>query len=144
MIIFLKGIPATTTLNDLLEFIRPAIKGGWFGQSGRVLGVNIFELQDTRFKAQEFHGLVSVEPDAVAVRAIKRLKGRRFKGKLVVVRQYFPRDGHNDPRQNHNITVTQHLSDRRKGCRRRGKDLELVRDISESFSTAADIGQNTR
>lgn len=139
MIIFLRRIPATTQLSDLLEFVRPAIKGGLFRKPGRIVGVSILELQDKRFRALEFHGLITVEPDAVAVRAIKRLKGQRFKGKLVVVRQYVQRDWHNDPRQNHKITVTQHLSDRRKVCRRRGKDLELVRDISENFSSSGDF-----
>lgn len=139
MIIFLRGIPASTKLSELLEFVGPAIKGGLFRKSGRVVNVKILELQDRRYKALEFHGLITVEPDAVAARAIKRLKGQRFKGKLVVVRQYFQRDWHNDPRQNHNITVTQHLSDRRRGCRRRGKDLELMKDISESFSSTGDF-----
>ncbi|MBS4050230.1 RNA recognition motif domain-containing protein [Methylomonas rivi] len=139
MIIFLRRIPATTKLSDLLEFVRPAITGGLFRKSGRVVGIKILELQDKRFKALEFHGLITVEPDAVAARAIDRLKGQRFKGKLVVVRQYNQRDWHNDPRQNHKITVTQHLSDRRKGCRRRGKELELVRDISENFSSSGDF-----
>ena len=140
MIIFLRRIPATTKLSDLLDFVGPAIKGGLFRKPGRIAGVSILQLQDKRYRALEFHGLISVEPDAVAVRAIKRLKGQRFKGKLVVVRQYEQRDWHNDPRQNHNITVTQHLSDRRKVCRR-GKDLELVRDISESFSSGGDFAR---
>lgn len=138
MIIFLRRIPAATTLSDLLDFVRPAIKGGLFRKPGRIVAVSILELQDKRFRALEFHGLINVEPDVAAVHAIKRLKGRRFKGKLVAVRQYVQRDWHNDPRQNHNITVTQHLSDRRKACRRRGKDIELMRDISESFASDAD------
>lgn len=139
MIIFLRRIPAATKLSDLSAFVRPAIEGGFFRKPGRIVGISILELQDKRFKAMEYHGLITVEPDEVAARAIKRLKGQRFKGKLVVVRQYVQRDWHNDPRRNREITVTQQLSDRRKICRRRGKDLELVRDISENFSSSGDF-----
>lgn len=139
MIIFLRKIPVTTKIRELIDFVEPALKGGLFKKSGKIMEAKILAMQDTRYKALEFHGLISVEPDVAALRAIKRLKGQRFKGRLVVVRQYFHRDWHNDPRQHQNQTVTQHLSDRRRGCRRRGPNLEVIRDISENFSSAGDF-----
>lgn len=139
MIIFLRKIPAATKPSEIIAFVEPAIKGGLFRRSGRITGVKILALQDKRLKTLEFHGLVTVEPDAVALRAIKKLKGRRFKGKFVVIRQYFERDWHNDPRQNRGALVEQNIQNRRMSDRRRGKDLEIIKDISEKFSSSGDF-----
>ena len=136
MIIFLRKIPADTKLSEIADFVEPALKGGWFRKSGTITKIDILTLHDTRLNTYEFHGLVTVEPDAMGFRAIKRLKGRRFKDKLIIVRQYFQRSWRNDPRLDNNNTD---FVDQRKADRRRGKDLETVRDISEKFSSAGDF-----
>lgn len=140
MIIFIRKIPANTKISEIIDFVEPAIKGGLFRKSGIIRGAKILALRDVRLRTLEFHGLVTVEPDAVALRAIKKLKGQRFKGKFVVVRQYFQRDWHNDPRQG---SREQKVTERRITDRRRGKDLEIIHDISEKFSSAGDFVRKT-
>ena len=141
MIIFLRKIPANTKYGDLVDFVTPALKGGLFRKAGRIVKVEILALHDTRLNVHEFHGLVTIEPDSAAVRAIKILKGHRFKDKLIIVRQYVHRSWHNDPRQNHkrfDIDV-----EKRKTDRRRGKYLETIKDISGQFSSAGDFARKS-
>ena len=139
MIIFIRKIPAATKASELIDFVGPALKGGLFRKSGRITAVKILAVQDKRLNTLEFHGLVSVEPDAVGIRAIRKLKGSRFKGKLIIVRQYFIRDWHKDPRQNPRRVVDKNILDRRINDRRRGNDLEIIKDISEQFSSSGDF-----
>lgn len=138
MIIFLRKIPAGTKLSELTDFVTPALKGGWFRKSGRIINVEILTLHDIRLNTYEFHGLVTVEPDAMGFKAIKRLKGRRFKDKLIIVRQYFQRSWKNDHRL-HSLQADSDIAEKRKMNRRRGKDLEIVKDISEKFSSEGDF-----
>lgn len=139
MILFIRKIPANTKLSELIGFVEPTVKGGLFRRSGVIRDAKILALRDLKLRTLEFHGLVTVEPDNVAVRVIKKLKGKRFKGKFVVIRQYFQRDWHNDPRQHHQGGGAKVGFERRKADRRRGKDLELIEDISEKFSNAGDF-----
>lgn len=139
MILFLRKIPANTKLAEISAFVAPALKGGLFRKSGRIVKIEILALHDIRLNAHEFHGLVTVEPDSAGLRAIKLLKGRRFKDKLIIVRQYVHRSWHNDPRQSHkrfNIGEEQ-----RKADRRRGKYLEVISDLSEKFSSTGDFAR---
>jgi len=138
MIIFVRKISANTKLSELIAFVEPTVKGGLFRKGGVIKGAKILALKDTRLRAVEYHGLVNVEPEKEALRAIKKLKGKRFKGKFVVVRQYYQRNWHNDKRQ------TQQSLDnveRRMTDRRRGKDLEVIEDISSQFSNAGDFSR---
>lgn len=139
MILFIRKIPASSKLSDLIEFVEPAIKGGLFRRAGAIINVRILALRDVRLRTVEFHGLVTIEPDVVALKAIKKLKGRRFKGKFVIVRQYFQRDWHNDLRQPHQARAGLQERERRVADRRRGKDLEFIEDISDYFSSSGDF-----
>jgi hypothetical protein len=139
MIIFLRKIPADTKLGELTDFVAPALKGGLFKKAGHIVKIEILTLHDTLLNVHEFHGLVSVEPDSAGFRAIKLLKGSRFKDKLIVVRQYVQRSWHNDSRQAHkrfNLDV-----EKRKTDRRRGKYLEVIKDITGQFSSAGDFAR---
>ncbi|MDD1622339.1 MAG: hypothetical protein LUQ11_12750 [Methylococcaceae bacterium] len=139
MIIFLRKIPANTKLGDITDFVTPALKGGLFRRPGKIIKVEILTLHDTHLNTHEFHGLITIEPDSAGVRAIRLLKGRRFKDKLIIVRQYVHRSWHNDPRQSQkrfDIDV-----EKRKTDRRRGKYLETIRDISGQFSSAGDFAR---
>lgn len=138
MIIFLRKIPANTKYNEISEFITPGLKGGLFRRSGRIIKVEILGLKDTRLNTVEFHALVTVEPDAAGFRALKVLKGRRFKDKLIVIRQYVFRSWQNDPRQRYQ-TLAPGVLEKRKADRRRSKDLEVIKDISDSFSSSGDF-----
>jgi hypothetical protein len=137
MIIFLRKIPANTKFGEISDFISPALKGSLFRKSGKIVKVEILALHDTRLNIHEFHGLVTVEPDSAGLHAIKILKGSRFKDKLIVIRQYFHRSWHNDPRQSHNRSNID--IEKRKTDRRRGKHLETMKDISDRFSSSGDF-----
>lgn len=133
MIIFLRKIPPSTQLYELAQFVEPTLKGSIFQKTGIISCVKIFALHDQRNNTLEFHGLVTVEPDSVCKRLLRQLKTKRFKGKLIMVRQYVHRTWYNDQREfNVNLT-TPKLLDRRRGCRRRGRDIEVVKDISEKL-----------
>lgn len=138
MIIFIRKISANTKLSELIDFVEPAVKGGLFRKGGVIKGAKILALKDTRLRTVEYHGLVNVEPEKEALRAIKKLKGQRFKGKFVVIRQYYQRSWHNDKRQGQqgldNI-------ERRMTDRRRGKELEIIEDISSRFSSTGDFSR---
>ncbi|MDD2761957.1 MAG: hypothetical protein PHH11_16900 [Methylomonas sp.] len=139
MIIFIRKIPANTKLSEIINFVEPAVKGGLFRRSGSISDAKILALRDVRLRTMEFHGLVTIEPESVAFRVIRKLKGKRFKGKFVIIRQYFQRDWHNDPRQHSEGKIALHIIERRKADRRRGKDLEIMQDISDQFSSAGDF-----
>ncbi|MGY6276789.1 hypothetical protein [Methylomonas sp. MgM2] len=130
MIIFIRKIPADTKLSEIITFVEPAVSGGLFRKGGMVKGAKILALRDARSKTTEFHGLVTVEPEEEALRAIKMLKGKRFKGKFVAIRQYCQRNWHNDPRKNPLAVEYLHIMDRRVMDRRRGKHLEIIENIS--------------
>lgn len=133
MIIFLRKIPATTKLSEIEDFVSPALKGFLFGTIGRIEKIEILVLQDKLLNTIEFHGLVTIDPERAAKRVIKKLKGRRFKGKQIIIRQYYQRNWHNDPRMHAEQRGTH--SERRKADRRRGGNLETIKDISEQFSS---------
>lgn len=139
MILFLRKIPANSKLGEIVDFVTPALKGGLFRRSGKILKVQILAQHDTLLNVHEFHGLVTVEPDSAGFRAIKLLKGRRFKDKLIIVRQYVHRNWHNDPRQIHKQSSFD--VEKRHADRRRGKYLEEIKDISGQFSSSGDFAR---
>lgn len=135
MIIFLRKIPASTKVNELYDFVLPTLKGGWFRKSGQIAHAQVLALRDKRTNAVEFHGLVFIEPDEIGLRTINRLKKRRFKGRLITIREYHQRSWHNDPRVDH-LTAAQ-FQGRRNGDRRRGSDLEILHELAGQTSTKA-------
>lgn len=139
MIIFIRKIPANTKFGDIADFVTPALKGGLFRRAGRIVKIEILALHDTQLNTHEFHGLVTIEPDSAGLRAIRQLKGRRFKDKLLIIRQYVHRSWHNDRRQPSHRFKLDH--ENRKADRRRGKFLEVIKDISGQFSSSGDFAR---
>lgn len=138
MVIFIRKIPTDTRYTDIINFITPALKGGLFHRTGTIIKVEIIGFKDLRLHTLEFHGLVSVEPDSAGFRALRLLKGKRLSNRLVMVRQYFERDWHNDPRQDFELPPPG-VAEKRQADRRRGKFLERIQDISGYFSNAGDF-----
>ena len=122
MIVFLRRIPANTSTHEITSFIQPAIKGGLLARSGRIDNIKIVRIKDAERNTLEYHGLVRIEPDAAAARAIKTLNRKAINGKNIAVREYHTRNWHNDPRLKNQGNLK--FADRRKGERRRRK-LEL-------------------
>ena len=131
MIIFLRNIPATTQYHDILEFIEPVLKGGFFSRKGTASSIKILVLEDKNFHTREYHGLVKVDQEAVAERVIKKLNRKLFKGRRIAVREYKHRTWHGDRRVNWDDMVK--LQERRKNDRRRSH-LEVVDDMTDKFT----------
>jgi len=129
MIIILKNIPANTQTKEIEEFIWPAVKGGFLSKSGEIESIQIKGQRDIQLNLTEFHALVRIEPNAVAVRVIKKLNRKPFKGKHTAIDEFHHRNWHNDRRTDAQQTV----KDRRHADRRRSH-LEMIENISHLFS----------
>lgn len=132
MIIFLRNIPAKTKHSDIIAFMEPAMKASLFGKKSVIESVKVLHLKDSRTNISEFHGLVSIQPDAAAKKVIKRLNRKRFLNKYIAVREYQRRDWHNDPRLSYKPLAA--TAERRVGDRRR-RYVEEVGDITSHFSS---------
>ena len=138
MNIFLRRIPANTKHQEISDFIAPALKGSFLQKTGRIVRIEILVLQDTRAGTIEYHGLVTLDSQESVSRVVKKLKNQRLNGRLVTVRPYFHRSWYNDPRQLH-PQPDPSIVERRKGDRRRGKHLEVIKNASDRFSSEDDF-----
>ncbi|MDD1622340.1 MAG: RNA-binding protein [Methylococcaceae bacterium] len=138
MNIFLRRIPANTKHAEISEFVSPALNRGFFRKSGRIINVEILALQDTRIGTIEYHGLVTLDSEAAVQSAVRGLKNRRLNGRLVVVRPYYHRSWYNDPRQQQN-TVNENILEKRRGDRRRGQYLQIIKNVSDRFNSEDDF-----
>ncbi len=138
MNIFLRRIPANTKHSEISEFIAPVLNNGFFRKSGRILNVEILALRDTRIGTIEYHGLVNLDSEWAVHRAVNELKHRRLNGRFVLVRPYYNRSWYNDPRQ-HRDAEQSPFSEKRRGDRRRGQYLEIIKNVSDHFNSEDDF-----
>jgi len=132
MVIILRRIPINTTEEDIVDFIEPGLKAGFFKRSGHIESIQKLVLKDMQNKTIEYHALVTIDSEAAANRAIKMLNRKLFKNKPILVREYFHRSWNNDPRVNMH-QWNEELVNKRKGSRRRPQ-LEIVTEESLKFS----------
>ena len=128
MIIILRRISENTEKHEIIDFLTPAVKGGLLKRSGHIENIKILILKDTVKNTIEYHGLVTIDSDSAANRAIKKLNRKFFKNRNIIVREYFHRSWHNDPRVNRH-EWNEELDDKRKGNRRRAR-LEVISEES--------------
>ncbi|NOQ12915.1 MAG: hypothetical protein GQ583_00335 [Methyloprofundus sp.] len=140
MILFLRSISAQTRRSDIIAFIEPAMKVSLFGKKGAIEQIKILHLKDARTNISEFHGLVTIEPDAAAKRVLKHLNRKKFLDKHIVVREYHQRDWHNDPRENHEPFISTKAEKRVTDRRRR--NIEVVEGIKHKFSSNRTFHRN--
>jgi hypothetical protein len=129
MIIFIRKIPKGTLPSELHDFVMPALNGGLFTESGLILKVEILAIKSKETAVYEFHGLVYVDSDAAAKRAINRLRGSSINGTPVTFHQYEHRNWHNDRREAQ-TTQPAEIMEKRIKDRRRGSTIEIISDIS--------------
>lgn len=132
LIIFVQHISKHTFPSQLHDFINPELTGLLPFRSGRVLKAEILALRDKRTLRVEYHGLVYVDSEAAGQVAIRRLNKKSLNNKVVSVREYVQRSWQNDRRQEHAKVVD--LNGGRKD-RRRGNNLETIKDISSLLSS---------
>jgi len=124
MLVFFKNIPPTTEKSDLIRFIKPAIKQGFFDRlfhlPGTITDITLLNLLDKGEKLLNVHGIVTIMPDDVASLVIKQLDRKIVNGRRVTVREYHIRSEQNDPRKS-SINVSQSINDQRVGDRRQNE-----------------------
>lgn len=109
MIVILKDIEESTTVENIREFLDPALKGRIFDKRGVISGVTIKKTVYGNPNQSECHAIVSILPDVAAKRMIKELNGKPCNGRKVRVCQYFIRD-----RSNRSNKLRGILHDRRR------------------------------
>jgi hypothetical protein len=130
--LFIRKIPANTTLAELRDFIDSGVS--WmerfrWGQRYRIIEAKILTIIDRSTREIEFHGLVTIEPDSLADQIIKRLHIKRFKGRRVAVRRYYKRSPLNDRRRDQDEPFASlQSSDKRCRDRRRQHQMEMIDD----------------
>jgi len=132
MILFLRRIPEHSDNGDIIDFLKSAVKGSLFQQKGKIENIKILALKDIQKNTLEYHGLVTISPEKVATRVMKTLNRQPFNDRNIIVREYFHRSWHNDPRVNMH-QWNEELLDKRKHNRRRGR-LESVTEESMKFN----------
>jgi len=135
MNIFLRRIPANTQHVEISEFVSPVLKTGFFKKAGQILNIEILALRDKRHDSIEYHGLVTLDSEWSVKRAVNGLKNRRLNGRYVLVRPYYHRSWDNDPRQQLTHIDDAMYLEKRHGDRRRGKYLEVIKNVSDQFSS---------
>lgn len=124
MIVFLRNIPNGTTRKDIANFLMPALKGGLFRATGKILSIDFLVIQDTETQITEYHGLVSILPDSAARRVIKKLHGQPLKNQRIALREYVMRSWQNDRRSMAKLAAHD-PGDRRIGVSRRRGYLKV-------------------
>ncbi|MGR9101170.1 MAG: hypothetical protein ACU826_11450 [Gammaproteobacteria bacterium] len=101
MLVFLPNLPPSTRKSELSTFIAKALKPDVinpFRKTGCITKLELMVLRDSAINWTEYHALIDISPDTAALRAIRRLRQKKFKGKKIIARRYYPRDWHNDRR----------------------------------------------
>lgn len=127
MIIFIRNIPKGTLRSEISNFVKPALKGGFFSEKGIIRNIVILMLKNKDINLNEYHALVDIEPESSAIRVIKKLHGQRFRDKRITVRQYFTRRWQNDRRMEHAKSIVGFKEKRHTATRRR--NMEVIDDM---------------
>lgn len=126
MIILIRQIPKDSSIYELFDFVRPAVKSWLFPEKPLIQKVEILRLHDVNQDHYEFHGLVHVDSAKAAKRAIKKLDGQLFLNEKVAVREYFPRNEQKMDRRNPIGQMLGFKDNRRENRRRDGSQLVVT------------------
>lgn len=115
MIVILKRIPGNTRKIDVINYLTPSIKGKIFQKSGFIESIEIEALKDPQTNTMEYHAVVTISCDEVALRVIKKLNRKVFKRKNIAVTEYHHRSWEKDPRKHqYKIIKLKRKFDRRR------------------------------
>ena len=131
MIIFIRKIPDTTLPGELTEFVSTALSGGWFRKTGKVLREEFLIMEDANTHKIERNGLVYIDVDTAGQRAVAKLKGKLFKNKQLIVREYVPRYWQND-RRDYLGVLKKGNNQQRIADRRRGRTLVRIKNPTKT------------
>ena len=135
MRLFFRNIPADTSPKELARYIKPSLDNGifkLFKTPGKIIKIEIFEQIDPDSNVVRRHGLVTIGPEKVAKRAMKRLHRVPLKGRIILVREFNNRSGKNNRRKYSPKNVS--LQNNRRIAERRLHILEKVTHFGITFS----------
>jgi hypothetical protein len=119
MIVLFRNIPHDAYHNDFINIIEPALNGGFFKPNGNISNIEIIAQKEKDTDPLEFQALVTIEPEIVAQRVIKKLHGHYLRGCRLMVRQYYLRSTNNDKRNNNPNSNSSFTEKRSNTTRRR-------------------------
>jgi RNA recognition motif-containing protein len=118
MIIILGKIPKETKKSDIVQFFSPALKMGLFKKPGEIKQIKMPILKDERTNLFSYYSLVFIEPNEIAIKAIKKLNRKFFNGNYITVREFHHRSALNERRVDvkewSNPKITARVADRRQ------------------------------
>lgn len=129
--LFVRKIPSDTTVTELKDFIDGGVPLLWrirLGRKFRIVTVKILTIFDKRLMEKEFHGLITIEPEAIADTLIRRLHAKQFKGRRVGVRRFHTRSARKDRRHVGQGNETEDCSQNRRIRDRRRENLVVINE----------------
>jgi len=140
MRLFVPYLPESVTESELRRLVRRQVRSPWlrlWKRSGSITALEIVKFANPDPRSVEYHGIIEIEPELPALRAIRKLDGASIKGKGIEVRKYHRRSSYRERRMQQTESQDGVVPNRRKGERRR---LHLQREIVEvSGRCQADI-----
>ena len=134
MILFFSRIPPETVPEDIIEFVKPALKGFIFNKSECIKDIKIMILKDILLDKLEYHAFVTIEPEKIATRVNSKLNRKPINGKHIAVRGFVSRSWHTDSRVSmqklHCDLIERRVSDRRRGYR-----MKVVENVTGTFKS---------
>jgi class 3 adenylate cyclase len=136
--VILKYIPKNTTYKQILEFVKPALKGGIFSKSGKIERISVLAQKKKPSNATEFHTILSIQPDEAAKRIINKLHRKQLNGHYIAVAEYIERSIYNSGLYNKDTQEGNHFIERRDTTKRfRLITIEQLKDFSWTENTEA-------
>jgi hypothetical protein len=131
MIIFIQNIPQNTTETDIHDFIDPTLKKFGILRLGNIVKIDILGIENKASGNIQYASLVRVDSEKAMQVVIDKLNKKRFKGKIVTIREYKIRSVRNDPRYRY---PSDEIRDKRIADRRLAGKFEIhnVEELSKS------------
>jgi len=129
VIIFIRNIGMDAGHIDILDFIESGMTSTDFVDKEFIGDIEIMQLKDPMTNKFEFHGLITVEPEILALKLIDELNNTLLLNNAVKLREFVTRDKVNDPRLKYR--PVSEAKEKRKADRRRS-DLDIL--IEKEYS----------
>lgn len=125
MLLIIKNLNASITIEQIEQLLIPAISGNFFQRAGAIHAIKIMGVLDKQGKPVEVHALVRVTPSHIKKRVLKNLKAQSIDGKKLEVSEYVARRISND-RRNINDQDADNPASNRRIFQRRLTNADMV------------------
>lgn len=143
MEIIIPRLPLGSTVRDMEEFLKPALKIFWFINKRSLIDrLKIKVYVDRTNECIELHGHIFTQDERLGKHICKKLNRKFFKNeKPVAVREYQIRSWQNDRRRPNLEKVDLIGTGSRKGDRRRGSFLEEITNNNVFFTSKKEFSR---